>query len=86
MKKLIDVPEEVMKALQDEADRVGITLTALINVILSDYVRRLNMNTTKNNFPILLALNAIEEHILGADVDFYDVVRALREAVEPDKK
>jgi hypothetical protein len=39
MKKLIDVPDEIMKALKEEADRVGITLTALINVILSDYVR-----------------------------------------------
>lgn len=39
MKKLIDVPDEIMKALKEEADRVGITLSALINVILSDYVR-----------------------------------------------
>lgn len=85
MKKLIDVPEEVMKALQDEADRVGITLTALINVILSEYVRRLNMSMTKQNLPILLALNAIEEHILGADIEWHSVARVLREAVEPDR-
>jgi len=81
MKKLIDVPEEVMKALQGEADRVGITLTALINVILSEYVRRLNMNTTKHNLPLLLALNAIEEHIKGADIEWHSVARVLREAV-----
>lgn len=44
MKKLIDVPEVIMKALQEEADRIGITLSALINVILSDYVRCLYKN------------------------------------------
>lgn len=41
MKKLINIPEEIMKALQQEADRIGITLSALINVILSNYVRSL---------------------------------------------
>jgi len=42
MKKLIDIPEEIMKALKGEADRVGITLSALINVILSEYVYHLD--------------------------------------------
>lgn len=40
MKKLIDVPEEVMKALKGKAERLGISLNALINLILYDeYVR-----------------------------------------------
>jgi len=39
MKKLIDVPDEVMKALKGEAERFGISLNALINLILYEYVR-----------------------------------------------
>lgn len=39
MKKLIDVPEEVMEALKKEAKRFGISLNALINLILYEYAR-----------------------------------------------
>ena len=29
-----------------------------------------------------MALNAIEEHLLGADIDWYDVARVLKEALD----
>ena len=37
---------------------------------------------TSKNIPIMLALNAIEEHLCGSDVDFHDVARVLREALD----
>lgn len=39
MKKLIDVPAEVMEAIKEEAKRFGISANALINLILYEYVR-----------------------------------------------
>ena len=38
--------------------------------------------TTQLRIAATLALNAIEEHILGADIDWYDVARVLREALD----
>lgn len=37
---------------------------------------------TKISIAAKMALNAIEEHLLGADIDFYDVARVLREALD----
>ena len=37
---------------------------------------------TKIHIAAKLALNAVEEHILGADIDWYDVARVLREALD----
>lgn len=39
MKKLIDVPDDVMIILKGKAERLGISLNALINLILYEYVR-----------------------------------------------
>lgn len=39
MKKLINVPEEVIMILKAEAERFGISVNALINLILHEYVR-----------------------------------------------
>jgi len=39
MKKLIDVPQEVMECLREEAKRLGISMNALINLILHEYAR-----------------------------------------------
>ena len=37
---------------------------------------------TKILIAVTMALNAIEEYLLGADIDFYDVARVLREALD----
>ena len=39
MKKLIDVPDEVMESLKEESKRLGISLNALIKLILHEYFR-----------------------------------------------
>jgi len=37
---------------------------------------------TKILIAATMALNAIEEYLLGADIDWYDVARVLREALD----
>lgn len=37
---------------------------------------------TTQKLRILLALNAIEEHLAGANIDWHDVARVLREALD----